>query len=101
MSAIAAESWRRDDGQPQAGHSDSYPTAFITYVLMQTDADSSRESIQDGLAWLRANQRASGRWFTRSPRKDSRHYISHAATAYALMCLADQRFHANGDSSDE
>ena len=90
MAAIAGKSWRRDDGSPQAKASEAYPTAFATYVLLQTDDADHAEHVERGLAWLRANQRASGRWFTRSPRKDGRHYISHAATAFALMCLADR-----------
>ena len=33
-------------------------------------------------------QRQSGRWFTRSMWKDSRHYITHTGTAYAIVALA-------------
>jgi hypothetical protein len=42
------------------------------------------------IAWLKANQRASGRWFTRSLKKDSRHFITHAGTAFAVMALVSR-----------
>ena len=45
--------------------------------------------VQKGLAWLKANQRTSGRWFTRSPYRDNKHYITHVGTAFALMALAE------------
>ena len=35
-----------------------------------------------------ANQRESGRWFTRSLYKDSRHFLSHAGTNMAVLALA-------------
>ena len=47
------------------------------------------EVVADGLAWLRAHQREEGDWYTRSPRRDRKHYISRAATAFALMALAE------------
>ena len=45
--------------------------------------------IRKGVAWLKANQRESGRWFTRSANRDSKHFISHAGTAFAMMALAE------------
>jgi len=44
-------------------------------------------AIQRGLDWLKANQRASGRWFTRSLNDDKDHYITDAGTCYAVMAL--------------
>jgi squalene-hopene/tetraprenyl-beta-curcumene cyclase len=44
--------------------------------------------IQQGVAWLKSHQRASGRWFTRSLHADSKHDISHAGTAFAVLALA-------------
>ena len=46
-----------------------------------------RPAIQRGLAWLKANQRASGRWFTRSLNDDKDHYIADAGTCFAVMAL--------------
>ena len=39
------------------------------------------------LAW-KTHQRESGRWFSRSLHADSKHYITHAGTAFAVMALA-------------
>lgn len=91
MAALAGPEWRRDGGDDQATQSEAYPTAFSVYVLMETGADVEGEMVRRALTWLEGNQRASGAWFTRSPRRDGRHYISHAATAFALMALAGQR----------
>jgi squalene-hopene/tetraprenyl-beta-curcumene cyclase len=46
------------------------------------------EPIRRGIGWLKTHQRASGRWFTRSPTLDHTHYLTHAGTGYALMALA-------------
>jgi squalene-hopene/tetraprenyl-beta-curcumene cyclase len=54
--------------------------------LAGVPADDVR--IQKGIAWLKKNQRASGRWFTRSAHKDS-NYITNAGTAFALLALAE------------
>jgi squalene-hopene/tetraprenyl-beta-curcumene cyclase len=40
-----------------------------------------------GVAWLKGAQRESGRWFARSLKEDGRHFLSHAATAFALLAL--------------
>jgi len=44
-------------------------------------------ALQKGVAWLKSNQRESGRWFTRSINTDRYHFITHAATAYAVLAL--------------
>lgn len=68
--------------------SDGYGTGFIVYVLRQSGVPATDEAVQRGVAWLKANQRASGRWFTRSLRQDSKnHYITHAGTGFAVMAL--------------
>ena len=46
-----------------------------------------------GVAWLKAQQRESGRWFARSLNEDGKHFLSHAGTAFALLAL-----HACGES---
>ena len=48
---------------------------------------ANHDKIQAGVAWLKANQRESGRWFTRSLSNDVHHYITHAGTAYAVLAL--------------
>jgi squalene-hopene/tetraprenyl-beta-curcumene cyclase len=37
--------------------------------------------------WLKANQRESGRWFTRSVNADRAYYLANAGTAYAVLAL--------------
>jgi squalene-hopene/tetraprenyl-beta-curcumene cyclase len=74
---------RNDPGGP----SDGYATGFVVYVLRQAGVPADQEAIRRGVEWLRRNQRASGRWFTRSPSSDGPHYISHAGTAYAVLAL--------------
>jgi hypothetical protein len=50
-------------------------------------SDDGDPHIQRGLRWLEANQRASGRWYTRSLYRDTQHFITHAGTAMAVMAL--------------
>ncbi len=81
--------WPRSDGKEQdTTSSDGYATGFVTYVLRKSGVTAQDPRIQKALGWLKANQRASGRWYTRSPRRDGKHYISNAGTAYAVMALA-------------
>lgn len=67
--------------------SDGYGTGLVVYVLRQSGVPAKDEAIQRGLHWLRTNQRASGRWFTRSLNTDRAHYISNAGTAFAVLAL--------------
>ncbi|MBI4603181.1 MAG: terpene cyclase/mutase family protein [Planctomycetes bacterium] len=82
--------WKRHDGSENdpEGPSDGYATGLAVYVLRQAGVPASDCRIQRGVAWLKAHQRASGRWFTRSPSTDSHHFLTHAGTAYAVMALA-------------
>lgn len=88
MEDLSDERWIRDDGSPQEAESVAYATALCCAVLLETGSSASDEALSRGLDWLRANQRESGRWFTRSPRKDGKHFISHAATNLAVLALA-------------
>ena len=67
--------------------SDGYGTGFIVYVLRRAGVPADDPQIQKGIAWLKKNQRSSGRWYTRSLNKDNKHYITHAGTAFSLMAL--------------
>jgi squalene-hopene/tetraprenyl-beta-curcumene cyclase len=81
--------WKRLNGKPQdkdAG-SDGYATGLVLYVLRQAGVAAAEKPVQRGVAWLKANQRESGRWFTRSLNRDGRHYISNAGTAFAILAL--------------
>jgi len=80
--------WERADGKPQDTEtSDGYATGFVVYVLRRAGIDAADSRLQRGLDWLRTNQRASGRWYTRSLHKDNKHFISHAGTAFAVLAL--------------
>lgn len=82
--------WKRADDTPQdTEHSDGYGTGFVVYVLRQSGVPASDLRIQKGIGWLKANQRESGRWFTRSLHKDSKHFITHAGSAFAVMAIAE------------
>jgi squalene-hopene/tetraprenyl-beta-curcumene cyclase len=81
--------WKRQDGKPQdkVAPSDGYATGLVLYVLRQAGVAATEKPIRRGVAWLKANQRESGRWFTRSLNRDGRHYISNAGTAFAILAL--------------
>jgi squalene-hopene/tetraprenyl-beta-curcumene cyclase len=89
--------WKRADGTPQdLESSDGYGTGFVVYVLRQGGVSAADPHIQRGLRWLEANQRASGRWYTRSLYKDNHHFLTHAGTAMAVMALEACREEVGG-----
>jgi squalene-hopene/tetraprenyl-beta-curcumene cyclase len=81
--------WKRHNGKPNdpAGPADGYGTGLVVFVLRQAGVPARDDHLRRGLAWLKANQRASGGWFTRSPSNDRHHFISHAGTAFAVLAL--------------
>ncbi len=82
--------WQRADKKEQDTQtSDGYATGFCLYVLRRAGLPANDARIQKGVAWLKKNQRASGRWFTRSLRSDGKHYLSHAGTAFAVLALKE------------
>jgi len=87
--ATLGRNWKRADGTPQDYEtSDGYGTGFVIYTLRAAGIPADDQRIQKGIRWLKTNQRASGRWFTRSMDKDSRQFITHSGTAYAILALA-------------
>jgi squalene-hopene/tetraprenyl-beta-curcumene cyclase len=89
-SAAAIYPWKRGDKKEQTPDvSDGYGTGFAIYVLGRAGVPASDSALEKGREWLRANQRESGRWFTRSLFRDNKHYLSHAGTAFAIMALAE------------
>ena len=80
--------WKRgDDKKQDTTNSDGYATGFVIYVLRRAGVPASDPRLKRGIAWLKSNQRTSGRWFTRSLYKDNKHYISHAGTVMAVMAI--------------
>ena len=76
-------------GEPQdkGAPSDGYATGLVVYVLRQAGVAATEKPMQRAVGWLKANQRESGRWFTRSLNDVGRHYIANTATAYAILAL--------------
>jgi squalene-hopene/tetraprenyl-beta-curcumene cyclase len=70
--------------------SDGYGTGLVVHVLRQCGVPASDAALQRGKTWLASNQRESGRWFTRSINGVKQHYISDAASAFAVLALADR-----------
>jgi squalene-hopene/tetraprenyl-beta-curcumene cyclase len=81
--------WKGHDGRENDKNapSDGYGTGFVVYVLRQAGVPAMDEAMERGVRWLRANQRESGRWFTRSLNTDRAHYITNAGTAFAVLAL--------------
>jgi squalene-hopene/tetraprenyl-beta-curcumene cyclase len=81
--------YKRHDGTANdpAGPGDGYATGLAVYVLRQAGVAADDPAVAKGIAWLKANQRESGRWFTRSLNNDKAHYITHAGTAFAVLAL--------------
>jgi squalene-hopene/tetraprenyl-beta-curcumene cyclase len=87
-SAAGLGNWKRADGQKQdTKTSDGYGTGFAVFVLRRAGVPAADPQIQKGLTWLKANQRESGRWFTRSLNRDNYHFLTHAGSAFAVMAL--------------
>ena len=81
--------WKRsDDSAQDTTTSDGYATGLAIFILRRTGTPADEPQVARGLAWLKANQRESGRWYTRSLFKDNKHYLSHAGTTMAVMALS-------------
>ena len=97
FSAMRPEQAVRHNGKPiSESPSDGYGTAFAIYILREAGLPSSRSELVRGVAWLKKNQRRSGRWFTPSPHagdvpesdfgtRDL--YIQYVGTAFAVLAL--------------
>jgi squalene-hopene/tetraprenyl-beta-curcumene cyclase len=80
--------FQRKDGKPQDPNtSDAYGTGLAIVVARELGTPATDERLQKGIAWLKHNQRESGKWFTRSPSKDSRHYFTNIGSAFAVLAL--------------
>ena len=68
--------------------SDAYMTALSIVLMRQNNVPVADERIQRGLAWLKKEQRVSGRWWMQSLYRGNYHYITYIATCQALKALA-------------
>jgi squalene-hopene/tetraprenyl-beta-curcumene cyclase len=82
--------WPRLDGEPNNpnGPSDGYATGLVAVALCSNGYGARTPQIARSIAWIMSNQRASGRWYTRSTYSDQlKGYITNLATAYAMMAI--------------
>lgn len=80
---------RRDkSANDPVADSDGYATGLAVFALRQSGVSADDAAVAAGVRWLKANQRESGRWYTRSLNNDKAHYITNAGTALAVMALA-------------
>ena len=68
--------------------SDGHMTGLAIIALRKAGVPANDPRIQRGVLWLLANQRSSGRWWTRSLNRDGWQFISYSGTAYPLLALA-------------
>jgi squalene-hopene/tetraprenyl-beta-curcumene cyclase len=68
--------------------SDAYMTALAIVLMRQSGVPSKDERIQKAVAWLKKEQRVSGRWWMHSLYRGNYHYITYIATCQALKALA-------------
>ena len=75
------------EGQPHDVETpDAYGTGLALVVAREMGVPALDARLQR-VAWLKANQRESGKWFSRSPAKDSMHYFTNTGCAFALLGL--------------
>jgi len=67
--------------------SDGYATGFAIFVARQAGLPAGDSRLQRGIAWLKSNQRESGRWFTPSQAWHTQNMIANAGTGYAVLAL--------------
>jgi len=78
----------RSDGEPlDTKTSDGYGTGFVIVVARELGVPPDDARLRRGIDWLKANQRESGKWFTRSPVNECRNLISNVGSAYAVLAL--------------
>jgi squalene-hopene/tetraprenyl-beta-curcumene cyclase len=68
--------------------SDGHMTGLALIALRKSGVPATNPRIQRGIAWLLANQRASGRWYTRSLNRDGWQFITYSGTVYPLLALS-------------
>jgi squalene-hopene/tetraprenyl-beta-curcumene cyclase len=81
-----AEKLRAEPEFP-APPSDGHMTGLAIIALRKAGVPASDPRIQRGVLWLLENQRASGRWYTRSLNRDGWQFITYSGTVYPLLAL--------------
>lgn len=78
----------RAEAEFQDPASDGHQTGLVLLALQESGATAKDARIRKAVNWLLTNQRASGRWWTRSLNTDQWHFITYSGTAYALVALS-------------
>jgi len=82
------KTFKRKDRKPHDPNTaDAYGTGLALVVARELGIAAKDARLQKGVAWLKANQRESGKWFTRSPSKDSKNYFTNVGCAFAVLGL--------------
>lgn len=77
----------RDEPDFDKPASDGHMTGLAIIALRSNDIPANDPAIASGVKWLKANQRESGRWWTRSLNTDTWHFITYSGTAFPLLAL--------------
>lgn len=90
--------WKRKDDTALETKSDGYATGVVVFVTEQVGLTIDQAQLKRAVAWLKANQnKGEGNWLAYSLNKerdlstDIGHFMSDAATAYAVLALAGVR----------
>ena len=78
----------RAEPDHDAPASDGHMTGLAVLVLREAGVAADDPAVRRGVDWLLANQRESGRWWTRSLNTDSWHFITYSGTTLPLRALA-------------
>ncbi len=68
--------------------SDPYMTALAIILLRQSNVPADDPRIRQAIAWLKREQRESGRWWMHSLYRGNYHFTTYIATAKAFQALA-------------
>jgi mono/diheme cytochrome c family protein len=90
--------WDRSDKTPQDKDSDGYATALVTLALKQAKLGDHKDAWLSGRSWLEHHQnKEEGSWRAvslnkkRDPSTEIGHFMTDAATGYAVLALETTR----------
>jgi hypothetical protein len=93
--------WKRRDNTPLETRSDGYATGMIVLALEKAGVSRNGSQIEKAVAWLGQNQdHAEGLWpaYSLNKQRDLStsigHFMSDAATGYAVMALQEAQKHS-------
>jgi squalene-hopene/tetraprenyl-beta-curcumene cyclase len=78
----------RAESEFAAPPSDGHMTGLAVIVLRESGLKQDDPRLVKAVGWIKANQRSSGRWWTRSLNTDQYHFIAYSGTAFPIWALA-------------